>query len=571
MRILRYIKYRKSFVVGFLAKTVEVILELFLPVFMAMLIEDSLKGGDNPVGYLMVGLILIFAVLGYLSTLFAHKLTAKVSQDFAKNLRQAIFYQVEELSIEDTNGFSSSSLINRLNLDVSHLQNSLAMTMRLASRAPVLMVGSIIMLFIVSPKVALILIIGLPILITLLVGIMYISMRIFQKFQVENDKLVDVVKDNVEGVRMIRAFAQVEHENERFEKRNSTLSQIMERLGRITSLSSPFTTLAMNVLLVIMIYFGSRDINLGTMKQAELIQIINYTTQLTLSIIGVMNLILMYTKMYSAAIRVNEILDKTNSITDNDNPLVLTNEPAKIEFKDVSFSYSDNTGNVLNNINITINPGETIGVVGLTGSGKTTIIDLLMRFFDVKSGEILINDINIKDYSLESLRENIAYASQKASLLTGDVKENILMNDTYDDEAIKKALVESQASFILNRPDSINSVVLKEGVNYSGGQRQRIALARALVKDSAILVLDDVFSALDYMTDFRIRQELSKREIKQTKIFISQRLSSLVNADKIIVLDNGQITGFDNHQNLIVNNPLYKALHESQIGGENLW
>lgn len=571
MRILRYIKYRKSFVVGFLAKTVEVIFELFLPVFMAMLIEDSLKGGDNPVGYLMVGLILIFAVLGYLSTLFAHKLTAKVSQDFAKNLRQAIFYQVEELSIEDTNGFSSSSLINRLNLDVSHLQNSLAMTMRLASRAPVLMVGSIIMLFIVSPKVALILIIGLPILITLLVGIMYISMRIFQKFQVENDKLVDVVKDNVEGVRMIRAFAQVEHENERFEKRNSTLSQIMERLGRITSLSSPFTTLAMNVLLVIMIYFGSRDINLGTMKQAELIQIINYTTQLTLSIIGVMNLILMYTKMYSAAIRVNEILDKTNSITDNDNPLVLTNEPAKIEFKDVSFSYSDNTGNVLNNINITINPGETIGVVGLTGSGKTTIIDLLMRFFDVKSGEILINDINIKDYSLESLRENIAYASQKASLLTGDVKENILMNDTYDDEAIKKALVESQASFILNRPDSINSVVLKEGVNYSGGQRQRIALARALVKDSAILVLDDVFSALDYMTDFRIRQELSKREIKQTKIFISQRLSSLVNADKIIVLDNGQITGFDNHQNLIVNNPLYKALHESQIGGENLW
>lgn len=570
MRILRYIKYRKSFVVGFLAKTVEVILELFLPVFMAMLIEDSLKGGDNPVGYLMVGLILIFAVLGYLSTLFAHKLTAKVSQDFAKNLRQAIFYQVEELSIEDTNGFSSSSLINRLNLDVSHLQNSLAMTMRLASRAPVLMVGSIIMLFIVSPKVALILIIGLPILITLLVGIMYISMRIFQKFQVENDKLVDVVKDNVEGVRMIRAFAQVEHENERFEKRNSTLSQIMERLGRITSLSSPFTTLAMNVLLVIMIYFGSRDINLGTMKQAELIQIINYTTQLTLSIIGVMNLILMYTKMYSAAIRVNEILDKTNSITDNDNPLVLTNEPAKIEFKDVSFSYSDNTGNVLNNINITINPGETIGVVGLTGSGKTTIIDLLMRFFDVKSGEILINDINIKDYSLESLRENIAYASQKASLLTGDVKENILMNDTYGDEAIKKALVESQASFILNRPDSINSVVLKEGVNYSGGQRQRIALARALVKDSAILVLDDVFSALDYMTDFRIRQELSKREIKQTKIFISQRLSSLVNADKIIVLDNGQITGFDNHQNLIVNNPLYKALHESQIGGENL-
>lgn len=570
MKLLRYIKYKKSFVAGFLAKTVEVVLELFLPIFMAVLIEDGLKGGDSNRGYLMVGYIILFAVFGYLSTLFAHKLTAMVSQDFAKNLRQAIFYQIEDISIEDTNGFSSSSLINRLNLDVSHIQNGLAMTMRIASRAPVLMIGSIISLFIVSPNIALILVIGLPIVILLLVGIMYISTRIFQRFQTENDKLLDVVKDNVDGVRMIRAFAQVEHENERFHKRNSALSTIMVKLGKITSLSSPFTTLTMNILLVIMIYFGALDVSKGSMNQAELLQVINYTTQLTLSIIAVMNLILMYTKVYSSSIRINEILDKKNTIVNNDKRYLLSNEPAKIEFRNVSYSYSDNTGKVLNELNFTINPGETIGIVGLTGSGKTTIIDLIMRFFDIKEGEILINDINVKDYDIASLRDNIAYASQKASLLTGNVKENITMGKVYLDSEVRKSLKEAQSSFIINRPDGIESLVLRQGVNYSGGQRQRLALSRALIKDSAILILDDVFSALDYMTDLKIRSELSKRDVKQTQIFISQRLSSLVNADKILVIEDGRISGYDNHQTLLNNNTLYSSLHESQIVGGDL-
>lgn len=569
MKLLRFIKYKKSFIVGFLAKTVEVVLELFLPIFMAALIEDGLKNGNNESAYMMVGLIVIFASLGYMSTLFAHKLTARVSQDFAKNLRQAIFYQVQDLSLEDSNNFSSSSLINRLNLDVSHLQNGLAMTMRIASRAPVLMIGSIISLFIVNPKVALVLVIGLPILIVILVVIMYASMRIFQKFQTENDKLLEVVQDNVEGVRMIRAFAQVEHENERFASRNNTLSRIMVKLGRITSLSSPFTTLAMNVILVIMIYFGATEIFNSNMSQGELLQVVNYTTQLTLAIISVMNLILIYTKVYASSHRINEVLNKENTITNIDEPIILGNEPAKIEFKNVSYGYGNNTGYVLENIDLVINPGEQIGIVGLTGSGKTTIIDLIMRFYDVTEGEILINDINIKNYELSSLRNNIAYASQKASLLFGSVKDNIVMSGSYTDEEIKRSLTESQAGFIINRTDGIDSVVQRQGVNYSGGQRQRLALARALIKDSAILVLDDVFSALDYLTDLKIRTELGKRSIKQTQIFISQRLSSLTKADKIIVIDNAKLVGFDTHDNLLDNNKFYKALHNSQIvGGE---
>ena len=569
MKLLRFIKYRGQFVVGFIAKTIEVILELMLPIFMAILMKEGLNsGGDINKAYLMVALIIGFAIMGYLSTIYSHKLVAKVSQDFAKNLRQAIFYQVEDLSLVDINDFSSSSLLNRLNLDVSHLQNGLAMTMRIASRAPVLMIGSIISLFIVNKKLALILTIGIPIVVAVLIVVMYASMRIFQKFQLQNDKLLENVRDNVEGARMIRAFAQVEHEENRFKKRNEALSKIMVKLGRITSLSSPLTTLGFNIILIVMIYFGAIEINKfnTSMSQEQLIQVINYTTQLTLSVIGVMNLILLYTKVYSSAIRINEILDKENSVK-NEGTITLDSNPAKIEFKNVSFAYGNNSGNILKNINVTINPGETIGVVGLTGSGKTTFVDLIMRFFDATEGEVLINDINIKQYDLVSLRNNIAYASQKAALLQGNVRDNINMNNIYTEEQINKALKEAQASFILKRDEKLDSKVLRQGVNYSGGQKQRLALSRALVKQSSILILDDVFSALDYMTDYKIRQELIKREYKQTKIFISQRLSSLFDTDKIIVFDKGKVIDVGTHEQLLKRNNLYQKIYNTQVSG----
>lgn len=569
MKLLRFIKYRGQFIVGFIAKTIEVILELMLPIFMAILMKEGLNsGGDINKAYLMVALIIGFAIMGYLSTIYSHKLVAKVSQDFAKNLRQAIFYQVEDLSLVDINDFSSSSLLNRLNLDVSHLQNGLAMTMRIASRAPVLMIGSIISLFIVNKKLALILTIGIPIVVAVLIVIMYASMRIFQKFQLQNDKLLENVRDNVEGARMIRAFAQVEHEENRFKKRNEALSKIMVKLGRITSLSSPLTTLGFNIILIVMIYFGAIEINKfnTSMSQEQLIQVINYTTQLTLSVIGVMNLILLYTKVYSSAIRINEILDKENSVK-NEGTITLDSNPAKIEFKNVSFAYGNNSGNILKNINVTINPGETIGVVGLTGSGKTTFVDLIMRFFDATEGEVLINDINIKQYDLVSLRNNIAYASQKAALLQGNVRDNINMNNIYTEEQINKALKEAQASFILKRDEKLDSKVLRQGVNYSGGQKQRLALSRALVKQSSILILDDVFSALDYMTDYKIRQELIKRENKQTKIFISQRLSSLFDTDKIIVFDKGKVIDVGTHEQLLKRNNLYQKIYNTQVSG----
>ena len=567
MKIFRFIESKRDFFVGIITKVVEVVFELFLPIFMATLMDSGLTGEKYEKGYLMVGLIVTFTFAGYLTTVYSQKLAARVGQEYARNLRSALFDHVQDVSLEDTNQFSSSSLLNRLSIDVSNLQNSLSMTIRTASRAPAMMIGSLIALFILSPKIATVLLIGLPFVIIILIIIMRISMRIFQDFQTENDKLLEIVKDNVEGVRMIRAFAQENHEDKRFNRRNDRLSNIMIKLGRVTSLSSPFTMLSLNIILVIMLYLGAGEVFGGVISDAQLLQVINYTTQLTLSIISVMNLALLYTRAYASSKRINEVLDIKNSVINKENGLTLSKSPSKIEFRDVSFSYGG--GNVLNNINLTINPGETIGIVGLTGSGKTTLVDLLLRFYNVTSGNIYINDIDINDYDLKNLREGIGYASQKASLLAGTIKDNVVMNNEYSEDEIKSALKEASASFVVNRDDGINGIVLREGVNFSGGQRQRLALSRALVKESPILILDDVFSALDYMTDYNIRKELEERDKKQTKIYISQRLSSIKNADNIFVIDDGRILASGTHDELLKNEILYKRLYETQVEGDN--
>lgn len=570
MNLFKYIKYRKTLVAGFVLKTAEVVLELLLPILMAILMDEGLKKSDLGIGVKYSLIIVAFAIMGYLTTLYSQYAAAKVSLDYAKNLRSAIFDHVTDISLKDSGVYSSSSLLNRMNMDVNNLQNSLAMTVRVASRAPVLMVGSIISLFLLSPKIALVLIIGLPVLIGILIVIMYYSIYLFKDFQRGNDSLASVVSDNVEGVRMIRAFAKSKHEENRFERRNNALSDIMIKLGRITSLSNPVTMLILNVLLVVMIYFGINDINNSLMTDSQLLQIINYVTQLSFSIIGVMNLILLYTKASTSKVRIKELLTTKDSITNSEDKILLEDEDLKIEFKDVIFTYDDNNHPVLKNFNVTINPGETLGVVGLTGSGKTTFVDLLMRFYDVTSGEILINNINIKQYDIKSLREKIAYASQKPELLSSDVMTNITMGKDLKDEQIEKAIEVSQSQFVYDKENGLSALVNRGGSNFSGGQRQRIALARALAKDSPLLILDDIFSALDYVTDYNIRKALESN--KQTKIFISQRLSSLYNADNIIVISDSEIRASGTHEELLSSSPLYKNLHDTQVlGGLKLW
>lgn len=563
--LFKYLKYKKTLVLGFLTKTIEVVLELFLPILMAVLMEQGLKNSNIDIGIKYSLLIIIFALLGYITTLYSQYASAKVSLDYAKNLREAMFNHTLDIALKDSEKFSSATLLNRMNLDVNNLQNSVAMTVRIASRAPVLMVGSVIALFILNKQVALVLLIGLPILITFLILIMYFSIILYQKFKKENDALTNIVADNIEGARMIRSFAKSEYEEERFQNRSDALSKVLVKMGRVSALSNPITTLIMNILLVIMLYLGIVSINNGSMTDSQLLQIINYITQLSFSIIGVMNLILLYTKASSSKQRINEVLAAKDTILNDDQAIFLNKDSFEIEFKNVTFTHDDSKLPVLKKFNLVIKPNETLGVVGLTGSGKTTFVDLLMRFYDVDEGEILINGININKYDIHSLRDKIAYANQKPVLFSTTVKENIEMGKKYRSEVINNALRDSAADFVYNDDLGVNKEVNRGGNNFSGGQKQRIDLARALAKDSVVLILDDVFSALDYQTDFKIRKALEKR--KQTKIYISQRLSSLYYVDKIIVVEDGSIKALGTHDELLKESKLYKALHDTQVLG----
>lgn len=563
--LFKYLKYKKTLVFGFLTKTIEVVLELFLPILMAVLMEQGLKNSNIDIGIKYSLLIIIFALLGYITTLYSQYASAKVSLDYAKNLREAMFNHTLDIALKDSEKFSSATLLNRMNLDVNNLQNSVAMTVRIASRAPVLMVGSVIALFILNKQVALVLLIGLPILITFLILIMYFSIILYQKFKKENDALTNIVADNIEGARMIRSFAKSEYEEERFQNRSDALSKVLVKMGRVSALSNPITTLIMNILLVIMLYLGIVSINNGSMTDSQLLQIINYITQLSFSIIGVMNLILLYTKASSSKQRINEVLAAKDTILNDDQAIFLNKDSFEIEFKNVTFTHDDSKLPVLKKFNLVIKPNETLGVVGLTGSGKTTFVDLLMRFYDVDEGEILINGININKYDIHSLRDKIAYANQKPVLFSTTVKENIEMGKKYRSEVINNALRDSAADFVYNDDLGVNKEVNRGGNNFSGGQKQRIDLARALAKDSVVLILDDVFSALDYQTDFKIRKALEKR--KQTKIYISQRLSSLYYVDKIIVVEDGSIKALGTHDELLKESKLYKALHDTQVLG----
>lgn len=564
----KYIKFKKQFYMGFGFKTIEVFLELCLPIFMANLMTQGFKNNNFKEAYLMFGLIILFSALGYISTVYAHSLTAKVSQNYAYQLRKALFNNIQDMGLEDVSDFSPTTLSNRINNDVNNIQNGLAMTMRIASRAPVLMIGSLIALYIISFKVAIVLTLGLPVILLILYLIMKQAMKKFRTFQDQNDDLIVVVKDNTEGARMIRAFAQVEHEENRFKKKNERLSKTMIHLGKITSLSSPFTILSMNLLLALMIYVGALDINLGSLSQEQLIQIINYVTQLSLALIATMNLALMYTKASASSVRVKAVLDKKNTIINTENPISLEDKPLEIEFKNVSFTYKEHMMPTLENINLKIEGGQTVGIIGLTGSGKTTLVDMLIRFFDPTEGEILFNQKNIKAYDIHQIRDQIGYALQRPTLFTGSIRKNIQMQKEYPETNLISSIEKSSSDFIFNYEDKLEQPVFQAGNNFSGGQKQRIALARALIKESKLLILDDTFSALDYLTDQKIRKALQKEKNKTT-IIISQRLSSIKQADKIILIHEGKIEGFGTHKTLLKDNFIYQKLYQTQTKGEN--
>lgn len=563
MKLLRYIKdYKYSAIAGFMFKIFEAVLELCVPLVMASIIDKGINYNDKPYiikcGFVLIGL----AVFGYLFALVCQWYASKTSQSVGTALRKDMYHQINQYDDKNLDTLTAPSLVTRLINDVVQIQLAVAFTIRLTSRAPFLMIGSLFMAFMISGRLSSIFIVGAIILAIAMLSITIISMPYFSRIQKLLDKIALIARENLKGVRVIRAFSNQSYEVERFQKETLAQKNEQVKVGKIQALLNPFTYLIVNFAIIIIIYASGYQVYSGVLSQGEVIALVNYMNSILQALIVFANVLSIYNKATASYQRIFEVLETKPSVKDTGNLEYIENNNECIEFKNVDFAYHNK--NVLHNLNFTIYQGETIGIIGGTGAGKSTLVNLIGRNYDVSHGEINVFGHNIKEYKLSFLREQISYVLQNTSLITGTIKENLCMSSPYQEDIINQALEISQSKeFVYSLEKGIESEVVQGGKNFSGGQKQRLTIARALVKQAPILILDDCSSALDYATDVALQKALqSLTDI--TKIIISQRTSSLKRCGRIIVLYHGEIVGFDSHDNLLKNCLVYKEIYESQ-------
>ena len=563
MKLLKYIKeYRFSAIIGFVFKIAEAALELMVPLVMADIIDIGIKTNDKNY-ILMKGLTLVgLAIAGYLFALVCQYYASVTSQGVGTKLREDMYHQINRYDHRNLDKLSAPTLVTRLVNDVVQIQLAIAMTIRLTSRAPFIMIGSLVLAFFISGPLASIFIIGAIILAVIMLAITVVSMPYFNNIQKKLDRISLIVRENLNGIRVIRAFASQNKEINKFKSQTKEQKDIQVKVGRIQALLNPSTYLIVNIAIVLIIYFGGREVNVGGLSQGEIIALVNYMNSILLALIVFANVLSIYNKAGASYIRIFEVLETEPKVKDLGKIQTWHSSENCIEFRNVNFAY--NQKNILHNLSFIIKKGETIGIIGGTGAGKSSLVNLINRFYDAVSGEILINDQPIKEYDLHSLREDIGFVPQYASLISGTIRENIqLGNQQASDEELMNALKIAQGKELVeDKIAGLDTIIEQGGKNLSGGQKQRLTIARALVKKPQILILDDSSSALDYGTDYQLRQELKKLDI--TKIIISQRTSSIEQADKIIVLYHGEIVGFDKHEQLMKDCQIYQEIYASQ-------
>jgi len=569
--------YKKESILGPLFKLVEAILELLLPTIVALIVNHGIGGHDTAYVWKMGGLMVAMSILGFGSSLICQYYAARASQGFGTTLRNTLFRHVSTLSYAEIDRFGTPSLINRITNDVNQMQIAVAMLIRLVIRAPFICIGAIIMSMLLDFRLSLILLAATPVFAIILYLIITKTAPMYRLYQKKLDKIAVVLSENLSGVRVIRAFAKRQAEKQRFREASDDITATAIRVGRMSALLSPVTTLVVNGTIIAILWVGGIHINAGTLSSGEIIAFINYVTQILLALIVVSNLIILFTKAASSASRINEVLDTVPSIADpepeirqqssvveagDDDPLV--------EFDHVTFGYSSTGDPALTDISLKINRGETVGIIGGTGSGKSTFVNLIPRFYDATSGRIFVNGIDVRDYSLHELRGKIGIVPQKALLFTGTIADNIRWgNELASDEEIKRAAVIAQADeFISKMPEGYQTSVSRGGINLSGGQKQRLTIARAIVGSPDILILDDSSSALDFATDAALRRSIRENSQGMTVLLVSQRVSTVQQADKIIVFEDGQIAGIGTDAELKRNSSVYQEICRSQLTNE---
>lgn len=564
--------YKKECIIGPAFKLLEAILELLLPTIIALIINNGVANHDTNYVLKMGGLMLLMAILGFCSSMICQYYAARASQGFGTTLRNTLFKHISSFSHSEIDTFGTSSLINRITNDVNQLQLAVAMLIRLVIRAPFICIGAIIMVMILDFKLSLIFLAVTPIFAIILYFVISKSSPLYRKYQKKLDKMGLILRENLSGVRVIRAFARTKNEKQRFYAANDDLTESAINVGKISALLNPMTSFVMNVAIIAILWVAGFHVNTGRLSHGEIIAFVNYITQILLALMVVSNLVIIFTRASASADRINELLAITTSIKDNTEFLtnIVNNNTPSIQFTDVSFAYNNTGDMALENISITIHPGETIGLIGSTGSGKSTFTNLIPRFYDATKGNIFVDGINVKDYKLNELRNKIGIVPQNAVLFTGTIAENIRWGkqNATDEEIIIAAKIAQADEFISKLPDGYNTQVSRGGLNFSGGQKQRLTIARAVVSKPDILILDDSASALDFATDAALRKAINDISKNMTVIIVSQRVSTIKEVDKIIVLDNKHIVGTGTHKELMDNCKVYKEICLSQFSNE---
>lgn len=544
----------------------EVICEMVIPVLMASIVDKGVQSGDINHIYKMAGLMIAVACLSLFSGFMGGKFGAMASTGFARNLREAMFTNIQSFSFKNIDKYSTAGLVTRLTTDVTNIQNAYQMIIRMFVRAPASLIAAMIMAFLISPRLASIYLIAVIFLSIALFFIMSAAGKNFKFVFEKYDALNESVQENIAAIRVVKAYVREDYEEKRFKKASGMIYRLLVKTEKIISYSAPLMQGTVYACILLISWFGAKMIVSNELTSGELMSLLTYCMYILMSLMMLSFVFVMVTMSAASAKRVSEVLEEKSDLADPSNPITSL-ENGDIEFKHVSFRYNDKAqSDVLSDINVKINSGETIGIFGPTGSGKSTFVSLISRLYDVTDGELLVGGKGIKEYGLEPLRNAVAMVLQKNELFSGSIFENLRWGDenATDDECRHAARIACADSFINDFPDGYNTRIEQGGSNVSGGQKQRLCIARALLKKPKILILDDSTSAVDTATDSEIRRALKEELPSMTKLIIAQRIASVKDADKIIVFDDGHITGFGSHDELMKTNEAYALVYESQ-------
>lgn len=575
-KLLKYLKdYKLESILGPLFKMLEASFELFVPLVMAKIIDIGIKNSDT--GYIlkMGGVLILLGVVGLTCSLTAQYFSARAAVGFGTALRNDLFKHINGFSYSEIDTVGTATLVTRMTSDANQVQNGVNMVLRLFLRSPFIVFGAMVMAFTIDVKSALVFVVAIPLLSIVVFGILIISMPLYKKVQRQLDKVLLTTRENLLGARVVRAFNRQQDECQKFDEENGLLVQFQVFVGKISALMNPVTYIIINGAIIVLIWTGAWQVEGGVITQGEVVALVNYMSQILVELVKLANLIIIISKSLASANRISSVFDMTASLVEkNHGKLDVSENEAepKVEFRDLGFRYAGAKEESLEEISFVTKKGQTVGIIGGTGSGKSTLVNLIPRFYDATSGAVLVDGVDVKEYSFDQLRGKIGIVPQKAVLFKGTIRDNIKWGkQDATDEEIYKALRTAQAeAFVEEKQEGLEFQILQGGKNLSGGQKQRLTIARALVKQPEILIMDDSASALDFATDAALRKAIREQTKDMTVFLVSQRASSIRSADQILVLDDGRLAGRGTHRELLKNCQVYREICLSQLSEEEV-